>query len=66
MANNQRLLARLYSVRETVAWLVTQDPVYVPLFERIEADIAVEEARGDIVAHARAIVRLSKLLNADG
>ena len=54
-----RDLARLRAARESVAKLVVADPVYVPVFERIEAEIASEEARlndSDPLASARAIV----------
>jgi len=54
-----RDLARLRAARLTVAKLVVADPVYVPIFERIEAEIASEEARlmdADPLASARAIV----------
>ena len=53
-----RDLARLRAARQTVAKLVVADPVYVPIFERIEAEIASEEARltdADPLASARAI-----------
>lgn len=55
----RRDLARLMAARQTVAKLVVADPVYVPIFERIEAEIASEEARltdANPVASARAIV----------
>jgi hypothetical protein len=54
----RRDLARLMAARQTVAKLVVADPVYVPIFERIEAEIASEEARltdADPLASARAI-----------
>ena len=55
----QRDLARLVAARQAVAKLVVADPVYVPIFERIEAEIASEAAKlieADPLASARAIV----------
>lgn len=51
-----RLLARLKAARATVAALVVEDAIYAPIFTRLEAEIAAEEARGDPIARARAIV----------
>jgi hypothetical protein len=55
----QRELARLVAARQAVAKLVVADPVYVPIFERIEAEIASEAAKlieANPLASARAIV----------
>jgi len=52
------MLARLCRAREVVARLVVEDPVYLPIFERLETEIAVEEAKAsadDAVSRARAI-----------
>lgn len=51
-----RTLARLKAARATVAALVVEDAIYASIFARLEAEIATEEARGDPVACARAIV----------
>ena len=51
-------LARLHRAREVVAKLVVEDPVYLPIFERLETEIAIEEAKhsaDDAVSRARAI-----------
>lgn len=50
------MLARLKAARATVAALMVEDDVYAPIFVRLEAEIAAEEARGDPIARARAIV----------
>jgi hypothetical protein len=52
-------LDRLIAARATVAQLVVEDPIYAPIFERLEAEIAVEEAKliaRDPLATARAII----------
>ncbi|TIN98510.1 MAG: hypothetical protein E5Y06_00780 [Mesorhizobium sp.] len=59
IADDSRLLARLKAARETVAQLVVKNADYAPLFERIEADIAAEEAKAasrNPVDAARAII----------
>jgi hypothetical protein len=50
-------LERLRAALETVAKLVVADPVYAPIFTRLEAEIAQEEAllANDVVARARAV-----------
>jgi hypothetical protein len=50
-------LERLRAALDTVAKLVVADPVYAPIFSRLEADIAQEEAMlaNDVVARARAV-----------
>lgn len=39
-----------------MAKLVIQNPVYIPIFERLERELAVAEADGDIITRARNIV----------
>ncbi len=50
-------LERLRAALDTVAKLVVADPVYAPIFRRLEAEIAQEEAllANDVVARARAV-----------
>lgn len=50
-------LERLRAALDTVAKLVVADPVYAPIFSRLEAEIAQEEAFlvNDVVARARAV-----------
>lgn len=52
-------LERLKAARAKVARMVLADPVYAPIFERIESDIAELEAiaANDVVARARALVQ---------
>ena len=54
-------LERLRAALETVAKLVVADPVYAPIFARLEAEIAQEEAllANDVVARARAVAAQS-------
>ncbi|WP_041544698.1 MULTISPECIES: hypothetical protein [Chelativorans] len=52
-------LKRLYAARETVARLVVEDSIYAPIFTRLEAEIAAEEAKRDPVARARAIAQIA-------
>ena len=49
------VLERLQSAYLTVAALVTHDPIYVPIFERLEAELAAIEISGDVVRRAKAI-----------
>lgn len=50
-------LERLRAALDTVAKLVVANPVYAPIFSRLEAEIAQEEAllANDVVARARVI-----------
>lgn len=52
-------LERLKAARAKVARMVVADPVYAPIFERIESDIAELEAiaANDVVARARALIQ---------
>lgn len=56
------MLARLKSARATVAALVVEDAIYAPIFARLESEIAAEEARGDPIARARAIVSAQRAM----
>lgn len=51
-------LDRLRAAHATVAKLVVMDFAYLPIFQRLEAELAVEEARltGDAIAYARALL----------
>jgi hypothetical protein len=51
-------LERLRTAHVTVAKLVVNDPVYLSIFRRIEAELSVEEAKagGDAIAYARAVM----------
>ncbi|WP_172975006.1 MULTISPECIES: hypothetical protein [Rhodobacterales] len=52
-------MEELKRLREVAAKLVVADPVYAPIFERIESDIAELEAiaANDVVARARALIQ---------
>ena len=54
-------LERLRRAHAKVARLVVADPVYSPIFLRLEAEIADAEAMlsGDILARVRAVARQS-------
>lgn len=54
-------LERLRAALEMCAELVVADPVYAPIFRRLEAEIAQEEAflANDVVARARAVAAQS-------
>ncbi len=54
-------LERLRRAHAKVARLVVADPVYSPIFLRLEAEIADAEAllSGDLLARARAVARQS-------
>lgn len=41
--------------RELVARLVIEDPVYIPIFKRIEAEIARAVEQEDVISRARKI-----------
>ena len=43
-----------------MAALVIDDPVYLPIFERLEAELAAAEAIGDPIARARAMLAVHK------
>ena len=53
-------LKSLQSAYRKVAALVLQDPVYLPIFERIEREIAAMEAEGDVISRARAVAARHK------
>ena len=48
-------LKSLQSYRKKVAALVLDDPVYIPIFERIEHEIENLEKENDVISRARAI-----------
>lgn len=58
-------LDRLRSAHAVVAELVIEDPVYAPIFERLEQEIRIEEARQspDLIARARAVVAARQMAN---
>jgi hypothetical protein len=48
-------LSDLHHMHRMAAALVVVDPVYLPLFERVESELAAFEAKGDAISRARAI-----------
>lgn len=57
---SSRMLTRLRAALEVVAKLVDKDEVYLPIFDRLEREIAIEQAmlvEDDPVARARAMLR---------
>ncbi len=58
-ANSKTDLERLRSALETVAELVVADPVYSPIFARLEREIAIEETLQGTNVLARAIAAQS-------
>lgn len=55
------MLEELVRLRATVAKLVVRDPVYAPIFERLDREIAELETT-DPVARARAIAARHKAI----
>jgi hypothetical protein len=45
------------SARNKLAILVVDDPVYLPIFERLEGDLIILEAKEKTIERARDIVR---------
>lgn len=58
----QITITRLQAAYAKVAALVVHDPVYIPIFERLDAEIAAFETAGDIVARARAVLNRQKAI----
>jgi len=53
-------LDRIRKAHETVARLVVLDPVYLAIFERLEAELLAAERTLDVVARARAVAARQK------
>lgn len=53
-------LSDLQKMHRMAAALVVADPVYLPIFERIEHELAMFEAKDDAVSLARAIAALHR------
>ncbi|MEP2531189.1 hypothetical protein [Shimia sp.] len=50
-------LDTLQAAYSKAALLVIEDPVYLPVFERIEREIALFKNQGDTIQRAKAIAR---------
>ena len=55
-------LERLKQARAKVAKLVLLDPVYLPIFERLEAELLAAETQTDAISRARAIAARQKAI----
>ena len=53
-------LAKLKAAYGKAAALVIEDPVYLPIFERIEREIALFEKQDDVIRRAKAIAESYK------
>ena len=53
-------MSDLQRMHRMAAALVVADPVYLPIFERIEHELAAFEAQGDAISRARAIAARHK------
>ena len=53
-------LAKLKAAYGKVAALVIEDPAYLPIFERIEREIALFEKQDDVIRRAEAIAQRYK------
>jgi hypothetical protein len=53
-------LSELQTMHRMAAALVIADPIYLPIFERIEQELAAFEAKGDAISRARAIAARHK------
>ncbi|AQS48106.1 hypothetical protein BMG03_10055 [Thioclava nitratireducens] len=52
------LFADLQKMHRMAAALVVADPVYLPLFERVERELALYQSEDDAISRARAIAAL--------
>jgi hypothetical protein len=48
-------LQELHNMHRMAAALVVADPVYLPIFERVEAELAATRNHEDAISRARAI-----------
>lgn len=55
--HNQQEINRIRAALATVAELVLIDEVYMPIFVRLEKELAIAEGTGDTIKRARDIVR---------
>ena len=53
-------LSDLHHMHRMAAALVVADPVYLPLFERVESELTAYEATGDAISRAHAIAARHK------
>ena len=55
-------LDRLIKARDKAAMIVLQNPDLLPVFERLEAEVAAAEATGDAPARARALANRQRAM----
>lgn len=55
-------IKRLQAAYAKVAILVIHDQIYLPIFLRLEAEIAAAETTGDAIGRARAIAGLHRAI----
>lgn len=53
-------LETLKEMHRKAALLMLRDPVYLPIFQRIERELAALEVEGDAISRARAAAALYK------
>lgn len=53
----EALEARIVTALDTVAQLVVDDPTFIPVFERLERELADIRSQNDAVERARALLR---------
>lgn len=58
----KHVITQLYEAREKVAHLVLMDSIYLPIFERLEREIEIEEAKGDAIRRARSLLERHKAI----
>ena len=63
-AGGEVTVARLERALETVAVLLIEDEVYLPIFERLEAELIDARKTADTLERARRIARRSRAHNA--
>jgi hypothetical protein len=56
-------LEKLKAAYSKAAQLLIADPVYLPIFERIESEIALFEKQGDTIQRAKAIAKSYKAVS---
>lgn len=54
------LIDRLRNAHAIVAGLTVENPVYAPIFERLDRELKKAEAEDDVLVRARAVVALYK------
>ena len=59
-AGGEVTVARLERALETVAVLVVEDEVYLPIFERLEKELTEARRTADTLERARSIARASR------